>query len=37
VTHRIPLTPVMVARLNFLYAKDWDMWRDVQVLYEVLR
>jgi GT2 family glycosyltransferase len=37
VTHRMPLTPVMVARLNFLYAKDWDMWRDVQVLYEALR
>jgi hypothetical protein len=22
-----------VARLNFLYAKDWDVWRDVEAVW----
>ena len=26
-----------IARLNFLYAKDWDAWRDVEVIWSAFR
>jgi GT2 family glycosyltransferase len=31
-----PVQDAMIARLNFLYAKDWQVWRDIEVLGRVL-
>jgi len=27
-------TAATVARLNYLYAKDWGVWRDLEILYK---
>jgi len=27
-------TSATVARLNYLYAKDWSIWRDLEILYK---
>lgn len=31
------LTAQMIDRLNYLFAKDWNIWRDVEVIGQMLR